>query len=276
MPEYARLGESTYFATTCRECPAGCGLIMRTFEGRAIKAEGNPNHPVNRGKLCSRGLVGVQGLYNPDRIKGPGKRAKRGDPQLRCAGLERRPGRGQAGPGQRRQGWPSTLAWPPTISSTWSSELAKAIGAPAPVRYGALGMFEGRATLVEACQAGLWRGALPLFRPGRLRPGDLLRRQFPGNLALAGGLYARLRQFRRVHATGKKRGYLVSFEARRSLTSGIGRRMVPDGAGQRRVWWPWPWASCLPTKAGTMPVSYSARWTWTRPPGRAGITARDS
>ncbi len=31
MPEYNQTGMSTYFATTCRECPAGCGLIVRTF-----------------------------------------------------------------------------------------------------------------------------------------------------------------------------------------------------------------------------------------------------
>ena len=85
MPEYNQTGESTYYATACRECAAGCGLIMRTFEGRAIKAEGSPNHPVNKGKLCSRGLVGVQGLYNPDRIKGPLKRAKRGDAAVEVA-----------------------------------------------------------------------------------------------------------------------------------------------------------------------------------------------
>jgi len=61
MPEYNQTGVSTYYATACRECPAGCGLIVRTQEGRAIKAEGNSNHPVNRGKICSRGLTAVQG-----------------------------------------------------------------------------------------------------------------------------------------------------------------------------------------------------------------------
>jgi molybdopterin-containing oxidoreductase family iron-sulfur binding subunit len=55
MPEYQGVGISTYYATTCRECPAGCGLIMRTFEGRAIKADGNPETPVNRGKNLLQG-----------------------------------------------------------------------------------------------------------------------------------------------------------------------------------------------------------------------------
>ncbi|HEX9581743.1 MAG TPA: twin-arginine translocation signal domain-containing protein, partial [Gemmatimonadales bacterium] len=64
-------GIPTWYATTCRECPAGCGLHVKVREGRAIKLEGNPDHPVNAGKLCARGQAGLQGLYNPDRVRGP-------------------------------------------------------------------------------------------------------------------------------------------------------------------------------------------------------------
>ena len=60
-----------WYATTCRECPAGCGLIVRVIEGRAKKAEGNPDHPVNLGKLCARGQAVVQAEYHPDRLAGP-------------------------------------------------------------------------------------------------------------------------------------------------------------------------------------------------------------
>jgi len=70
MPEYTYNGLSTYYATTCRECAAGCGLIVRTMQGRALKVEGNPNHPVNLGKTCSRGQTTLQGLYNPNRVRG--------------------------------------------------------------------------------------------------------------------------------------------------------------------------------------------------------------
>ncbi|HET7598780.1 MAG TPA: molybdopterin-dependent oxidoreductase, partial [Gemmatimonadales bacterium] len=64
-------GVATFYASTCAECSAGCGLHVRTREGRAVKLEGNPEHPVNRGKLCSRGQAALQGLYNPDRVKAP-------------------------------------------------------------------------------------------------------------------------------------------------------------------------------------------------------------
>src|SRR3982751_3196898 len=64
-------GVSTYYASTCTECDSGCGLHVRTREGRAVKLEGNPEHPVNRGKLCSMGQSSLQSLYNPARLKSP-------------------------------------------------------------------------------------------------------------------------------------------------------------------------------------------------------------
>ena len=73
-PDQTTPGVSNYYATTCRECAAGCGLIVEVRDGRAIKAEGNPEHPVNKGALCARGQSGLQGLYNPDRFRGPMKR----------------------------------------------------------------------------------------------------------------------------------------------------------------------------------------------------------
>ena len=62
-------GQATWYATVCRECPAGCGVLAKTMEGRAVKVEGNPDHPVNQGRLCARGQASLQGLYNPDRIR---------------------------------------------------------------------------------------------------------------------------------------------------------------------------------------------------------------
>src|SRR4030043_507506 len=78
MPEYTYNGQSTYYASTCRECPAGCGIVVRTEQGRALKVEGNPYHPVNLGKTCARGQAALQGLYNPDRIRNPLKQTGRG------------------------------------------------------------------------------------------------------------------------------------------------------------------------------------------------------
>lgn len=67
-------GVASWYATVCRECPAGCGMLVRTREGRAVKVEGNSAHPVNAGALCARGQASLQGLYNPDRIPHPLRR----------------------------------------------------------------------------------------------------------------------------------------------------------------------------------------------------------
>ncbi len=64
-------GKAVWYASVCQECPAGCGVSVRVREGRAVKVEGNPLHPVNNGALCARGQASLHGLYNPDRIQQP-------------------------------------------------------------------------------------------------------------------------------------------------------------------------------------------------------------
>src|SRR5882762_10466068 len=70
-PEGIVPGVAAYFSTVCRECPAGCGLVAKNRDGRVIKLEGNPDHPVNAGALCIRGQAALQGLYHPDRYRSP-------------------------------------------------------------------------------------------------------------------------------------------------------------------------------------------------------------
>ena len=76
-PEDIVPGDATWYATTCRECPAGCGMLAKNCDGHVIKVEGNPLHPVNTGKLCARGQASVQGIYNPDRYRQPIARGRR-------------------------------------------------------------------------------------------------------------------------------------------------------------------------------------------------------
>ena len=64
-------GKEAWYASTCRECPAGCGVLAWNREGRVIKLEGNPLHPIGGGTICMRGQAALQGIYNPDRIKTP-------------------------------------------------------------------------------------------------------------------------------------------------------------------------------------------------------------
>ncbi len=70
-PEGIIPGVPNYYASTCRECSAGCGIVVKNREGRAIKIEGNPESPINGGASCAMGQAALQGLYNPDRIRSP-------------------------------------------------------------------------------------------------------------------------------------------------------------------------------------------------------------
>jgi anaerobic selenocysteine-containing dehydrogenase len=84
-------GVATWKPGVCTQCAAGCGLQVRVMEGEAEvtrhgqlgllsmglakKLEGNPAHPVNRGRLCAWGQAGLQVTYNPDRIRFPIRRS---------------------------------------------------------------------------------------------------------------------------------------------------------------------------------------------------------
>jgi anaerobic selenocysteine-containing dehydrogenase len=83
-------GIATWKPGVCTLCSAGCGTLVRVMEGDAEvvrngrtglirmglakKLEGNPDHPINRGKLCARGHAALQVLYHPDRMANPLKR----------------------------------------------------------------------------------------------------------------------------------------------------------------------------------------------------------
>ncbi len=79
QPEVITPGIPNYWASTCRECPAGCGVHVKTREGRPLKLEGNPDHPVNQGALCGRGQAGLGRTYHPDRFQGPMARSAQGE-----------------------------------------------------------------------------------------------------------------------------------------------------------------------------------------------------
>ncbi len=68
QPEDIVPGVAAWYATSCRECPAGCAMLIRNRESHVVKCEGNPTHPVNLGKLCPRGQAALMGLYDPDRV----------------------------------------------------------------------------------------------------------------------------------------------------------------------------------------------------------------
>jgi anaerobic selenocysteine-containing dehydrogenase len=226
MPEYTFNGKSTYFATTCRECPAGCGLVVRTFQGRALKTEGNKNHPVNMGKTCARGQATLQGLYNPDRNTDPVQQSARGsqnfskmdwDAAIKVVS--------DALQNTEPAGIAFLMGLAPDHLFDMVSDLTTAIGAPAPIRYSALDMFESRATLSKASEDMLGQAGLPFF--------DIANADMTFSFG-ANFLETWLSPvaFTREYATmrrGKagKRGYLVQFEPRMSQTAANADEWIP-------------------------------------------------
>src|SRR2546428_13139586 len=47
----------TWVSTTCGYCSVGCGMFIGVRDGRAVSVRGNPEHLVNVGKLCPKGLA---------------------------------------------------------------------------------------------------------------------------------------------------------------------------------------------------------------------------
>jgi molybdopterin-containing oxidoreductase family iron-sulfur binding subunit len=78
QPEVITPGLPVVYASTCLECPSACGLHVRTREGRPVKLEGNPEHPINRGSLCGRGQASIGRTYHPDRFRKPQRRGAGG------------------------------------------------------------------------------------------------------------------------------------------------------------------------------------------------------
>lgn len=70
-PEEITIGKPNFYASTCTVCPNACGILIRTREGRPIKVDGNPDHPINKGKICSKGQANIMNLYDPERLKTP-------------------------------------------------------------------------------------------------------------------------------------------------------------------------------------------------------------
>lgn len=69
--DFVKHGKSYHYASVCGECGAGCGILVKARDGRPLKLEGNPNHPVSQGALCASGQAAIFDLYDSDRAKEP-------------------------------------------------------------------------------------------------------------------------------------------------------------------------------------------------------------
>lgn len=70
--QVAPRGNEEIFKVVCRMCHGGCGTLVHRENGRITKVLGDPDHPINKGLLCSKaGVPAIEQLYHPDRLDYP-------------------------------------------------------------------------------------------------------------------------------------------------------------------------------------------------------------
>lgn len=71
QPEEILPGKAIWYASTSNACAAQCSVHVKNRDGRPIKLEGNPKHPLNQGGLCSQCQASLLELYDSNRILHP-------------------------------------------------------------------------------------------------------------------------------------------------------------------------------------------------------------
>ncbi len=72
--EADRVHEDVWIPTVCATCFSFCPIKAHRVDGVITKIEGNPDDPLTQGRICARGLSGINVLYDPNRLNYPMKR----------------------------------------------------------------------------------------------------------------------------------------------------------------------------------------------------------
>lgn len=217
-PEEGLPGDNLWFASTCRQCSAGCGIIVRVSNGRARKIEGNPLHPLNQGKLCARGQAALQELYDPDRLRNAVRQPDRGTQAFQplywedaLAELSARLRSVQPGEIAILLGNPSSHLW------NVVRRFAQALGMRPPLAYTFGDELTGQQSLLQASSLLLGEAAQPVYD---IANADVVF-SFGANFLetwISPVYYSRAYSRMRRGPLGK-RGYVVQFEPRLSSTA---------------------------------------------------------
>ena len=66
--------EDVWITSVCCNCFSFCPIKAHRVNGVVTKIEGNPDDPLTKGRICARGLSGINILYDPNRLNYPVKR----------------------------------------------------------------------------------------------------------------------------------------------------------------------------------------------------------
>src|SRR3990172_7254118 len=231
-PEEVLPGQATWYASTCRQCAAGCGIIVRVINGRARKIEGNPGHPLNRGKLCARGQAGLQVLYNPDRLKNAvrqsgGRGSRQFEPLYWPEALDLLSDKIAALSSAERIAFLGGLM--PSHVYRLTASLLETLGAAPPIIYDLQSALEGRSAASQLSQAFFGTPELPEYD---LSQSDVVL-SFGANLletwmspVAQSAAYGAMRQ-----GGMGSRGLFVQFEPRLSATAASADEWIPVRPG---------------------------------------------
>jgi formate dehydrogenase major subunit len=79
LPRPLKLEETKETTTICCYCGVGCGMVVAAKDGKVVNIEGDPDHPINEGALCSKGSSLYQVAVNERRLDKVRYRAKGSD-----------------------------------------------------------------------------------------------------------------------------------------------------------------------------------------------------
>ncbi|MBM3946834.1 MAG: 4Fe-4S ferredoxin, partial [SAR202 cluster bacterium] len=228
IPEDLVAGLDTWYATLCRECAAGEGIIVRVMEGRAKMVQGNPLYPINTGKHSARCEAALQALYHPDRLSGPLRRTDaRGrqefSPTTWSLGIEE-----LGSILEKHQGTPgSTVIVTDPLRGT-TADLVQRFAAAYGARHLAYEPVEN--TVLYATVKRLYgQDQLPHFDIANAGYVVSFGADFLSTWLNPVGYMRQYGQFRQ--GTGRKRGKLVQVESRFSMTAANADEWIPVKPG---------------------------------------------
>ena len=74
MTSYINQQNGIFHSVCSLDCPDQCGLLLHKKDGKIVKVEGDPNHPVTKGNICNKVRNMTERIYDEKRLKYPLKR----------------------------------------------------------------------------------------------------------------------------------------------------------------------------------------------------------
>jgi len=78
-PKRSKLAGTEVFTTACNFCSCGCGMLCYVQDGKLVDLEGDPDHIINEGALCSKGAAIIAAHTSERRARQPLYRAPGSD-----------------------------------------------------------------------------------------------------------------------------------------------------------------------------------------------------